>query len=242
MAQLGLSSALIFAAVDRGARPRRVRRIHRVEGSLRCRHVVGRLEELHHDRGALVLVVKDLDSFGGNVNRRSLAGLGLIQAPGQVIGIDVGESDDACRRLLLFRLPVGPAPSSVSVVGVAIHRRTPGDIAHLAARRPPWPLPLSSLPLAPPFRPSASEGSRPLQASPPDEVLERARMSNMTRTRFSSTSMKSVGPGPNEIRPARRFPCRFPAGGTVRRPDHRQRRSVAPARPSSPRSPPSRCP
>ena len=49
---------LDLAAVDRGAGPRRFRRVHRVEGALGCRHVVSRLEELDHDRGALVWVVR----------------------------------------------------------------------------------------------------------------------------------------------------------------------------------------
>src|ERR1051325_1701871 len=87
---------LYLAAVDRGAPTRRVRRVHLVQRSLRCRHVFGRVEELYHDRRSLVRVVENLDSLGGNVHGRSLARLSLGQARGEMIGIDVGESDYAC--------------------------------------------------------------------------------------------------------------------------------------------------
>ena len=60
-AQFGLD----LAAVDRSAPSRCVRRVHRVQRGFRRRHVVGRLEKLDHDRGALVRVVEDLDPLGG---------------------------------------------------------------------------------------------------------------------------------------------------------------------------------
>jgi hypothetical protein len=85
---------LDLAAVDRGAGSRCVRRVHRVECGFRRRHVVRRLEVLDHDCGALVSVMENLDSLGGNVHGRSLPGLG--QALGHVIGIDVREPDYAC--------------------------------------------------------------------------------------------------------------------------------------------------
>ena len=59
----GAHLGLDLAAVDRGARPRRIPRVHLVQGPLRCRHVLGRFEELDHDRGALVLIVEDLDAL-----------------------------------------------------------------------------------------------------------------------------------------------------------------------------------
>src|SRR3954447_22747957 len=90
--QVGLD----LGAVDRGARPRRVRRIHGVEGALRRRHVIGRLDELDYDRGALVRVVENLDALGRDVHGWSPAGLNLVQTPRQVIRIDVGEPDHAC--------------------------------------------------------------------------------------------------------------------------------------------------
>src|SRR5919106_2362708 len=79
---------LDLAAVDRRARPGGFGRVHLVEWALCRRHVVGGLEELDRDRGALVRVVENLDSLGGNVDGRSLAGLGLGQSLGEVIGID----------------------------------------------------------------------------------------------------------------------------------------------------------
>jgi hypothetical protein len=60
------------------------------------RHVVGRFEDLDHDRGALVRVVEDLDALGRDVRGRPLACLNVAQASGQVIRIDVREPDHAC--------------------------------------------------------------------------------------------------------------------------------------------------
>ena len=92
----GAQFGLDLAAVDRGARPRRFRRVHRIQGALRCRHVVGRLEELDNDRCALVRVVEDLDTLRRDIYGRALAGLNVVQASGQVIRIDVREPDHAC--------------------------------------------------------------------------------------------------------------------------------------------------
>jgi hypothetical protein len=42
--------------------------------------------------------VEDLDSLCGNVHGRAVAALGVGQAPGHVIRIDIRESDDACEH------------------------------------------------------------------------------------------------------------------------------------------------
>jgi hypothetical protein len=100
--QVGLD----LAAVDRDARPRGVARVHRVERALRGRHGLGGLEELDHHRGALVRVVEDLDPDGGDVHGRG-AVLDPGQVPGEVIGVDVREPDDARVHGLSFRSPRG---------------------------------------------------------------------------------------------------------------------------------------
>jgi hypothetical protein len=57
----------------------------------------GPSEQLDHDCGALIRVVENLDALGRDVDGRTLAGLNVGQASGQVIRIDVREPDHARR-------------------------------------------------------------------------------------------------------------------------------------------------
>ena len=90
-----------------------IARIHVVQRAFGRCHVVGRLEELDHDRRALVRVVQDLNALGRNIDRRTLTALNLGNAPGQVVGVDVRKPDHTCVHSLLLPVVGEEQPTAI---------------------------------------------------------------------------------------------------------------------------------
>jgi hypothetical protein len=60
---------LQFAPIDRDSRPRCIGGVHRVQDLIAFPHLVGTVEQLEHDRGALGFVEQELQAGSGNTWR-----------------------------------------------------------------------------------------------------------------------------------------------------------------------------